>query len=141
MSILSLTLKSLIDAPINHRISALALKKAQYIFRTTEKTASSKGLGPHVWLALFTATAVAVNSPEYMIALYQHATKTRTIRESVQIAEYTREVGLRCIAVIGVRSYLLCSSRPADSSRFRRQTTCSSHFAEPYQKTSLRRSI
>lgn len=46
---------------------------------------------------------MTMNSPESMIALYNATSASRPQSEGVAIAEFMREIGLKCIGFNGVR--------------------------------------
>ncbi len=45
---------------------------------------------------------MTMNSPDSMAALYLASTKEKSTEESVAIAEFMREVGLKCVGFNGV---------------------------------------
>jgi hypothetical protein len=75
------------------------------ILERIEVVAKSKGVGLWSWLALVTAAAITTNAPDSMITIFRHTSPSKTLQEQVQIAEFMRDNGLRCSAVIGVRQH------------------------------------
>lgn len=74
-------------------------------FSKIDATATEKGIRLWSWLALATATLMAINSPESMVALFEHVAVSKKLDEQILIAEFMREIGLRCTAVVGVRQH------------------------------------
>lgn len=103
MSKLSPTLKSLISAaharpgpvPAPHRIESL--------YDKIREEATKQKLGRPSWLGISTAATMTMNSPDSMAALYASASRSKSEAESVAIAEFMREIGLKCIGFNGVR--------------------------------------
>lgn len=123
---LSPRLKGLLNATAIRDMPPYALRRAEEIFNRSEEMAASKGLGPSSWLAPLTATTMAMTSPELMIALFHHATVRKNLEQSIAVAEFMREIGLLCIAVIGVRTPLVgLRIFHAKASRSHEQTICS----------------
>jgi hypothetical protein len=71
-------------------------------FSKIEATANDHGIGLWSWLAPATAALVAMNSPQSIITLFKHAAASKPLDEQILIAEFMREIGLRCIAIVGV---------------------------------------
>jgi hypothetical protein len=101
---LSIALEELINANDSRHAPTLSSREIQDVFYNMEKEASGKGLELWSWLTIATATVMTLNSPESMIILFQYATAPRTLDESVAIAEFIREIGLRCMGINGVRT-------------------------------------
>jgi hypothetical protein len=76
----------------------------QRLFHKHGQKAEEKGLSRTSWLALTTATVIGVDSEASMTALYHHATASMNLEDSVAVAELMREIGLRGIAVVCVRT-------------------------------------
>ncbi|KAF2022561.1 hypothetical protein EK21DRAFT_83067, partial [Setomelanomma holmii] len=70
--------------------------------RKLEASARQSGIELWSWLALATATTIAVHSPCSMLTLFQHTTVLKPLHEQILVAEFMREIGLRCAAVIGI---------------------------------------
>jgi len=103
MSKLSPTLKSLINAAHSRPGPVPAPPRIQSIYNKIEKEATDRKLGRPSWLGISTAATMTMNSPEAMIALYNTSSKSKTESEAVAIAEFMREIGLKCIGFNGVR--------------------------------------
>lgn len=99
---LSAPLEALVTASDPQTKPIVAPYRLRDIFCNIETEAASRGLGLWSWLAISTAAVVTLNSPESMISLYQYTTATRSLSDSVEIAEFMREVGFRCIGINGV---------------------------------------
>lgn len=68
-----------------------------------DQEATSKGLCQPIWLAILTATTVAMESQQSMMLVFAHATRSSSLSESIEVAEFMRNVGLKCLAmVVGV---------------------------------------
>jgi hypothetical protein len=102
MSKLSPTLKSLINAAHSRPGPVPAPPRIQAVYSRIEKEASDRKLGRPSWLGISTAATMTMNSPDSMIALYNNASKSKSESESVAIAEFMREIGLKCIGFNGV---------------------------------------
>jgi hypothetical protein len=100
----SMALEALMNAKHLQHVPTLSPLKIQDVFCTIEKEAAEKGLELWPWLTVSTATVMTLNSPESMIILFQYATAPRSLDESVAIAEFMREIGLRCMGINGVRT-------------------------------------
>ncbi|EMD86592.1 hypothetical protein COCC4DRAFT_143506 [Bipolaris maydis ATCC 48331] len=74
----------------------------QRLFHKWEKEARGKGLSYSSWLALMTATVIGASSEASMTALYHHATASMDLKDSIVIAEFMREIGLKGIAVVSL---------------------------------------
>lgn len=110
MSKLSPTLKSLINAAHARPGPVPAPPRIQAIYGRIEKEATDRKLGRPSWLGISTAATMTMNSPESMIALYDSSSKSRPESEGVAIAEFMREIGLKCIGFNGVCEQLNPSS-------------------------------
>ncbi|XP_014557237.1 hypothetical protein COCVIDRAFT_15434 [Bipolaris victoriae FI3] len=102
MSKLSPSLKSLINAAHSRPGPVPAPAGIQGIYNRIEKEATERKLGRPSWLSISTAATMTMNSPESMIALYHSSSKSRPENESVAIAEFMREIGLKCIGFNGI---------------------------------------
>jgi hypothetical protein len=76
----------------------------QDFFKDTECEARSRKLGWLTWISVLTATAMTIDSPETMVALFQYVTKSKPLSEGAAIAEFMQEIGLLCIGINGVRA-------------------------------------
>ena len=102
MSKLSPALKQLINAAHARPGPVPAPPRIQSAFKKIETEATEKQLGRPSWLAVSTAATMTMNSPESMEALYHSSTAGKRVEESVQVAEFMREVALKCIGFNGV---------------------------------------
>ncbi|KAF9694636.1 hypothetical protein EKO04_007300 [Ascochyta lentis] len=102
MSKLSPALKQLINAAHSRPGPVPAPPKIQSIFKKIESEATDRQLGRPSWLAVSTAATMTMNSPESMEALFHSTTQGKQQDESVQVAEFMREVGLKCIGFNGI---------------------------------------
>jgi hypothetical protein len=100
---LSSALKSLIEASSSRPEPTPAPPGVREIFSKAEREAAARGLSLWPWLAILTATTMTMNSPESMLALFQYTTCVKPLSDSVAVAEFMREVGLRCVGINGVR--------------------------------------
>lgn len=99
---LSPTLKSLLNRAECRPGPTPTPPEIQSIFRSIDDKATAKHLALWPWLAMSTATLVTMNSPESMTILFQYATASRPLSERVAVAEFMREIGLRCMGINGV---------------------------------------
>ncbi|KAG9194501.1 alpha-1,3-mannosyltransferase [Alternaria panax] len=102
MSKLSPTLKSLINAAHSRPGPVPAPPQIQAVYKRVEQEATERKLGRPSWLSISTAATMTMNSPESMAALYNSASTSRPESEGVAIAEFMREVGLKCIGFNGI---------------------------------------
>jgi hypothetical protein len=100
---LSIALRSLIEASSFRPKPTPASAGIREIFIKVEREAAARGLGLWPWLAILTATMMTMNSPESMLALFHYTTCVKPLSYSVAVAEFMREVGLRCVGINGVR--------------------------------------
>jgi hypothetical protein len=103
MSKLSSTLKSLINAAHSRPGPVPAPPRIQAVYKKIEDEATDRKLGRPSWLGISTAATMTMNSPESMVALYHASSKSKPESEGVAIAEFMREIGLKCIGFNGVR--------------------------------------
>ena len=101
---LSPALKSVINTPEARPGPIPAPPNVEHVFSKIEQEAEARRLGLWLWLAVMTATTMTMNSPQSMTALFQHSSASRPLNEAVTVAEFMREVGLRCIGINGVRT-------------------------------------
>ncbi|KAF2268708.1 hypothetical protein CC78DRAFT_529705 [Lojkania enalia] len=102
MSKLSPSLKALIIGAAHARPGPVpAPRGIESLYGKIEREAKLLKLGRPSWLAISTATTMTMNSPNSMIALYNVACQSKP-DEGVEIAEFMREVGLKCIGFNGV---------------------------------------
>jgi len=73
------------------------------VYNKIEEEATARRLGRPSWLGISTAATMTMNSPDSMAALYSAASKSKPESEGVAIAEFMREIGLKCIGFNGVR--------------------------------------
>jgi hypothetical protein len=99
---LSPTLKSIVNAAEARPGPIPAPLKIQTILSKIEGEATEKKLGLWPWLAISTATIVTMNSPQSMTALFEYSSASKPLSESVAVAEFMREIGLRFIGINGV---------------------------------------
>ncbi|KZM24029.1 dolichyl-P-Man:Man(5)GlcNAc(2)-PP-dolichol alpha-1,3-mannosyltransferase [Ascochyta rabiei] len=102
MSKLSPALKQLINAAHSRPGPVPAPPKIQSVFKKIEQEATDRQLGRPSWLAVSTAATMTMNSPESMEALFHSTTQGKPQEESVQVAEFMREIGLKCIGFNGI---------------------------------------
>jgi hypothetical protein len=102
MSKLSPALKQLINAAHARPGPIPAPPRIQSVYKKIETEATEKQLGRPSWLAVSTAATMTMNSPESMEALFHSSTAGKKMEESVQVAEFMREVALKCIGFNGV---------------------------------------
>jgi hypothetical protein len=76
----------------------------QDVFSNIEQEASARKLNRWLWLAVSTATVMTMSSPEAMADLFRYTTTSSPLRERVAVAEFMREIGLRCLGINGVWS-------------------------------------
>lgn len=104
MSKLSPALKQLINAAHARPGPVPAPPKIQSVFKKIEQEATDRQLGRPSWLAVSTAATMTMNSPESMEALFHSTAQGKPQDEGVQVAEFMREVALKCIGFNGVSS-------------------------------------
>jgi hypothetical protein len=102
MTKLSPSLKSLLNETKCRPGPTPAPPEIQSIFSRIDAEATAKNLALWPWLAMSTATVVTMNSPESMTILFQYATASKPLSERVVVAEFMREIGLRCMGINGV---------------------------------------
>ncbi|KAJ4985840.1 Dol-P-Man:Man(5)GlcNAc(2)-PP-Dol alpha-1,3-mannosyltransferase 2 [Stagonosporopsis vannaccii] len=102
MSKLSPALKQLINAAHARPGPLPAPRNVQNVFKKIEQEATDRELGRPSWLAVSTAATMTLNSPESMEALFYSSTQGKKVEESVQTAEFMREVALKCIGFNGI---------------------------------------
>ncbi|KAJ5550744.1 hypothetical protein N7461_005442 [Penicillium sp. DV-2018c] len=108
MSKLSNTLKALIHAPAARPSTVPAPANITSVYRKIQETAQSKQISQPSWVALSTAAAMTMNSPESLTALYELATTSTNSDKQVATAELMREVGLKCISFNGIPRTINC---------------------------------
>jgi hypothetical protein len=74
----------------------------QEAFERIEQEATAYELGLWSWLTISTATVMTMNSPRSLAMLFRYTTTSKPLNERVEIAEYMREIGLRCAGINGV---------------------------------------
>jgi hypothetical protein len=99
---LSSTLKSVTTAAEARPGPTPAPPRIRDVFSKIEREAEARKLSLWSWLVVLTATTITMNSPESMTALFQHSSASKPLTEGVAIAEFMREVGLRCMGINGV---------------------------------------
>jgi hypothetical protein len=104
MSKLSPALKSLINAAHSRPGPVPAPPRIQAVYQRIQEEATERKLSRPSWLGISTAATMTMNSPESMIALYNSTSASRPQSEGVAIAEFMREIGLKCIGFNGVRT-------------------------------------
>lgn len=102
MSRLSPALKSLINAAHSRPGAVPASPHIQAVYSKIECEATARKVGQRSWLALSTAVTMTMNSPDSMRLLFNMASDSKPTTEAVSIAEFMREVGLKCIGFNGV---------------------------------------
>ncbi|KAJ4379843.1 dolichyl-P-Man:Man(5)GlcNAc(2)-PP-dolichol alpha-1,3-mannosyltransferase [Didymella sp. IMI 355093] len=102
MSKLSPALKQLINAAHARPGPVPAPPKIQSVFKKIEQEATDRQLGRPSWLAVSTAATMTMNSPESMEALFHSTAQGKPQDEGVQVAEFMREVALKCIGFNGI---------------------------------------
>ncbi|CAI9634310.1 hypothetical protein GT037_011126 [Alternaria burnsii] len=102
MSKLSPRLKSLINAAHSRPGPVPAPPRIQAVYKRIEQEATDRKLGRPSWLGISTAATMTMNSPESMMALYNSSATARPESEGVAIAEFMREIGLKCIGFNGI---------------------------------------
>ena len=113
MSKLSPALKSLINAAHSRPGPVPAPPRIQAVYQRIQVEATERKLGRPSWLGISTAATMTMNSPESMIALYNSTSASKPASEGVQIAEFMREIGLKCIGFNGVRLLLFPLNFPS----------------------------
>jgi hypothetical protein len=103
MSKLSPALKSLINAAHSRPGPVPAPPRIQAVYQRIQEEAKARKLHRPSWLGISTAATMTMNSPESMAALYHASSDSRPPSEAVEIAEFMREIGLKCIGFNGVR--------------------------------------
>jgi hypothetical protein len=116
---LSTNLKMLIDRQNSSSTHTSEQPSVRDQFSKVEQEANARELSLWTWLAILTATAVTMNSAESMIALFHYTMCTKSLDDCVAIAEFMREIGLRCIGINGVRMQLCLICR-----LYRQLTNC-----------------
>ncbi|KAF2467737.1 uncharacterized protein BDR25DRAFT_266735 [Lindgomyces ingoldianus] len=99
---LSPSLKALINAAHSRPGPVPAPRHIESLFHKIEREAIARRVGRPSWLALSTAATMTMNSPDSMLVLYKVASASKPVEEGVAIAEFMREVGLKCIGFNGV---------------------------------------
>ncbi|KAK1145108.1 hypothetical protein N8T08_004541 [Aspergillus melleus] len=105
---LSSGLKSLINSPAARPKTTPAPPQIDSLYHKVRQHAQSKGLSQSSWLALSTAATMTMNSPESLHSLFNVATAGASERKSVEIVEFMREVGLKCISFNGIPRTINC---------------------------------
>ncbi|KAH8692554.1 hypothetical protein GQ44DRAFT_784985 [Phaeosphaeriaceae sp. PMI808] len=72
------------------------------VIAKAETEATARGLGRLVWLAVLTASTMAVASPHSMRVLFNYTTASEPLSERIAVAEFMREIGLRCLGIHGI---------------------------------------
>jgi hypothetical protein len=99
---LSPTLTSLINTAGSRNEPTPAPANILDIFGVFEREAIARKLSLWSWLTVSTATVMTMNSPESMAVLFEYITRSKSLNERVAIAEFMREIGLRCTGINGV---------------------------------------
>ncbi|KAH8710257.1 hypothetical protein GQ44DRAFT_626645 [Phaeosphaeriaceae sp. PMI808] len=99
---LSPALTTLLDASHPGSQNILATTGIEKILSRVEQEARSKRLDRSVWLAVFTATSMTMASPESMTALFKYVAASETPHQQIETAEFMREIGMRCLGLIGI---------------------------------------
>ncbi|KAH5622259.1 hypothetical protein HBI51_247650 [Parastagonospora nodorum] len=99
---LSPALTSLVDSARFRPGPAPAPPNIQRYFEKIEREATAKRLSRWSWLAMCTATVTTVSSPEAMTSLFEYTTASCLRDEMVTVAEFMREIGLRCMGINGL---------------------------------------
>jgi hypothetical protein len=93
---------SLINAADSRPRSTLTPFNIRGALSRIEREARGHKLSLWSWLAISTATVMSMNSPESIIVLYRYTAALKPLTERVAIAEFMREIGLRCTGINGV---------------------------------------
>lgn len=120
MSKLSPALKQLINAPFSK--PSYTIPNPQVLQPALSRLAASAkehNVSTPAWLTFSTATAMTMNAPSAMTALWQTAQESDRTLHPVVAAELQREVGLKCISFNGIPRTINClgafyNSLPAD---------------------------
>jgi hypothetical protein len=99
---LSPTLTALINTAGSRNEPTPAPAKIQDIFGKFERETTARKLSLWPWLTISTATVMTMNSPKSMAVLFEYITRSKSLSERVAIAEFMREIGLRCTGINGV---------------------------------------
>jgi hypothetical protein len=102
MSKFSPTLEALLNVAHSCPEPVSAAPNIHDIIERVEQEATARKLGRSVWLAVLTATMMTMASPASMIALFQYAAASEPLSERIAVAEFMREIGLRCLGINGV---------------------------------------
>ncbi|KAE8140368.1 hypothetical protein BDV38DRAFT_28959 [Aspergillus pseudotamarii] len=102
------SLKALINAPKARPNTVPAPPNIRSVYQKIQQTAQSNNVSQPAWLALSTAATMTMNSPESLAILFQLATASQSTDEGVSVAEYMREVGLKCISFNGIPRTINC---------------------------------
>ncbi|KAK7398261.1 hypothetical protein QQX98_012374 [Neonectria punicea] len=105
MSKLSASLKALVNAPFARPGPLPAPRQVHDVVQAIAKDASRRNLGVNSWLAISTATAFTLNSPDSLPVLHRVASAEQN---GVKTAEFMREVGLKCISFNGIPRSINC---------------------------------
>jgi ribosomal 50S subunit-associated protein YjgA (DUF615 family) len=137
---LSPTLRSYLHVPASHSYpnSLATNRKLRRVIRKAEQEAKDRNLDPYLWLALFTAATMTMCSSEAMIDLFQHVTASKKPSELIAIAEFMREVGLRCLGINGVGTKWTLPPVVVlidKINSFHEQSTCSLHSVHRFRPT------
>lgn len=109
MSKLSNTLKALISAPhARPSYTKPSIHKIQPLLNSFAADAQAKNIGTPAWLTISTATAMTLNAPAVLSALWSLAQKQDSSLSPVAAAELQREVGLKCISFNGIPRTINC---------------------------------
>jgi hypothetical protein len=129
----SIALRSLIKAPSSRPEPTPAPAGIREIFSKAKQEAAARGLSLWPWLAILTATTITINSPESMLALFQYTTCVKPLSNSVAVAEFMREVRLRCVSINGIHNNAVMAIAAANKHhRSRAASTCSMRFAHRF---------
>lgn len=103
MSKLSQSLKMMVQTVHEPpaRWSEIAFKKQMQLI---QQEAVGRGLGLFSWLAIVTATTMTIGSPESMRVVAQHIIQALPLDQVTEAAEYSREIAMICLAMVGVQA-------------------------------------
>lgn len=97
----SQSLKTKIQAgsrPTAYWSQAVFKKQMQFVQQET----ITRGLGRFSWLALVTATTMTIGSPESIGVVAQQIVEAIPPDQVTEAAEFSREIGMMCLAMVGV---------------------------------------
>ncbi|KAF4122903.1 alpha-1,3-mannosyltransferase [Geosmithia morbida] len=111
MAKLSPNLKALIAAPFARPDPTAAPAHIADVYRSIASDAAKNNVSLKPWLALSSAATFTLNSPESLSAIHSVATSYAPSGETnpkVMVAEFIREVGLKCISFNGIPRTINC---------------------------------